>query len=53
MSPAQAWRGEEMKLLLELEAGSSSYGLEVWLQKGQAAAAELPVFTRWDLGVLT
>lgn len=33
-SAAQARRREEAKLLLELEAGGSSYGLEVWLQKG-------------------
>lgn len=50
VSGAQARRGEEMKLLLELEAGSSSYGLEVWLQKGQTAVGELPIFTCWDLG---
>lgn len=53
VSAAQARRGEETKLLLELDAGSSSYGLEVWLQKGQTAVAELPIFARWDLGVST
>lgn len=40
MSAAQARHGEETKLLLELEAGSSFYGLEVWLQKAQTAVAE-------------
>lgn len=53
VSAAQARHGEETKLLLELKAGSSSNGLEVWLQKGQTAVAELPVFTCWDLGVST
>lgn len=44
VSTAQARHGEEMKLLLQLQAGSSSYGLEVWFAEGSGSCSRTSSF---------